>query len=226
MSSQPHGPTAFPNPFERINSQNLRLAAAQYPSLERQRIRRAGILATTRRVLAETGHERLTLRRISDECDVAIQTIRNSFGRREDLIVSAVNEHTTGIWHNLAQQSSAAEALIDFADMIYKCAVQAPGYLRGAIKNAFSNNTSLLTTQKHAVNNQSQLLRALFRQGVMRPGIDVELLASQMTRLDTILMYEWSRHGNASELKSEMMASQKTLLRGALRESAAEEFRL
>lgn len=76
------------------------------------------------------------------------------------------------------------------------------------------------------VHNQSPLLKTLFRQGVMRSGVELESLAAQMTRLDTILMYEWSRHGNPSELRSEMMASHKTLLRGALRESAVEAFRL
>lgn len=217
----PFDSAVFPNPFKPLIAGNPYAETSQQLSLQRQRVRRAEILATTRRVLAETGHERLTLKRISEECDIAVQTIRNSFGRREDLIVSAVNEHTTCIWQTLAKVSPGPSAFIDFSNMIYACALQAPSFLRGTLTIAFANNPSLLVLQSHAAANKTRLLKKMAEQDLLRPGIDVDLLAAQITKLDTILMYEWSQNNNAEGLFREMAAGHKVLLLGALRESAA-----
>ena len=217
----PFDSAVFPNPFKPLVVGTPYAETSQQLSLQRQRVRRAEILATTRRVLAETGHERLTLKRISAECDIAIQTIRNSFGRREDLIVSAVNEHTTCIWQTLAKVSPGPAAFIDFSNMIYACALQAPDFLRGTLTIAFANNPSLLVLQGHAAATKTGLLKKMATQDLLRPGIDVDLLAAQITKLDTILMYEWSQNNNAEDLFRQMAAGHKVLLLGALRESAA-----
>ncbi len=213
----------FPNPFLPILLGDQRLESGPPSSLQlqRQRLRRAEILAATRRVLAETGHERLTLSRIADECDVAIQTIRNSFGRREDLIVSAVNEHTTCIWQRLAKRSPGPAAFIDFSQMICECAHRAPSFLRGTLTIAFANNPSLLNLQNHAASHKTKLLRKMAEKELLRPGIDIEMLAAQITKLDTMLMYEWSQNGKVEDMIRQMVAGHKVLLLGALRESAA-----
>jgi len=211
----------FPDPFAPLTPVELPPDAPQCSSLHRQRLRRAEILAATRRQLAESGAERLTLKRIADECDVAVQTLRNSFGRREDLIVSAVNEHTSSIWQKLGIVSPGPAAFIDFSQMIYECATRAPSFLRGTLAIAFSNNPALRVLQDHAAGNKTRLLRKMASQGMLRPEIDIDLLAAQITKLDTMLMYDWAQNGKADELIRQLVAGHKVLLLGTLRDSAA-----
>ena len=85
-------------------------------SFERQRARRAAILATARRVLADQ-REGFTLRRVADQSGLTVQTLRNSFGRREDLLVRAINEHTSAIWAALGDFSQGPALFLDLAEM-------------------------------------------------------------------------------------------------------------
>ncbi|MBU6267501.1 MAG: hypothetical protein KGN34_08170, partial [Sphingomonadales bacterium] len=70
----------------------------------RQHARRAEALAATRRLLAEAPGQ-FTLGRVADACGVSAQTLRNGFGRREDLMVAAFNDHTSAIWRTLDRMS-------------------------------------------------------------------------------------------------------------------------
>ena len=212
------GTADFPDPFEPVVADLPPAEVAHARSLRQQRARRAMILATTRRMLAQTDHERLTLSSIAEQCGVAVQTIRNSFGRREDLIVSAVNEHTTWMWQEIARQLPGPLAFMEFARMLHSCAVRTPGFLRGALSVAFTRDSSMQTLQAHAVFNKTQLLKGMIGEGCLRPRTDIGLLAAQITKLDTMLMYEWSRSDDAEEFGRQLVAGHGFLLRGAFRD--------
>jgi AcrR family transcriptional regulator len=221
MILHPFDAALVPHPFEPIIAEPQSLSPPQQRSLERQRARRAEILADTRRLLAETGHERLTLRRVAERCGVTVQTIRNSFGRREDLIAQAVNEHTTTIWRRLGQPYAGPQAFIAFPDVIRHVVTQAPAFLRGTICAAFTNIPSLQVLQSHAALNKTQLLRQMARRDLIRPEIDIGMLADQITKIDTMLMYEWSQTGDDKALFDQMANAHKVLLLGALRPAVA-----
>jgi AcrR family transcriptional regulator len=218
---RPPNCAGIPHPFEPLLPERLGAAAPQQRSVARQLARRAQILAATRRLLAETGHERLTLRKVAEACEVTVQTLRNSFGRKEELVAQAVNEHTSAIWLNLARPHPGPQVFIAFPDVIHQVAVQAPGFLRGTLSAAFTDSPSLQVLQDHASANKARVLRGMARAGLIRPGIDLELLADQITKLDTMLMYEWARTGDAEALWEKMLSGHKVLLLGALRPSAA-----
>ena len=201
----------FPDPFAPILPDTLGIAG----SVSRQRLRRAEILATTRRLIAEERFDQVTLRRVAEDCDVAVQTIRNSFGRRDELIIAAVNEHTTAIWQDLDRRLPARQALIEFSGVIHRCAVQAPGFLRGTLALAFSRNASMLALQSHAAAYKLRLLQRMAKEETLRPGVRLDMLADQLTRLDTILMYEWAQGGDNAALFAHIAASHELLLQGA-----------
>jgi AcrR family transcriptional regulator len=192
----------------------------RHPSLKRLRSRRAAILAATRRLLAE-GPDQFTLKRVSEECEVTVQTIRNSFGRREECLASALNEHTTAIWQALGSVSSGAQVFLDLAQMYYHCARATPGFLRGMLTSAISNEAPLAALQRHGALLKVEYLRDMARREQLRAGIDAEALASQITRLNTMMMYEWTIHGDAEELKVQMVNGNRLLLLGAMRSDAA-----
>jgi AcrR family transcriptional regulator len=213
-------PALVPDPFAPM----LPMAGpypAQQRSHHRQALRRALMLATTRRLLAQ-GHEHFTLRRVSEACGVTVQTIRNSFGRREDLLVSALNEHTSAIWRALGSFSEGPTLFLDLAQMYYHCAHATPDFLRAMVTTAIASNQPLATLQRHGITIKVEHLRAMARQGLLLPGVDVEALAAQITRLNTFMMYEWTMDGDAAELRRQMIEGNRLLLAGALQPAAAE----
>ena len=220
MQSQFHS-AVFPNPFEPLATGGE--ASSPQASLMRLRSRRAAILAATRRLLAE-GPDQFTLKRVSEECEVTVQTIRNSFGRREECLASALNEHTTAVWQTLGSLSSGPRVFLDLAQMYYHCACATPGFLRGMLLTAISNDAPLAALQRHGARLKVEYLRDMARHEWLRPGVDAEALAAQITRLNTFMMFEWTLHGDAEELKEQMVNGNKLLLFGAMRGAAAAQW--
>lgn len=209
-------PAIVPNPYLPLTSGET--AAGR--SFEGQRVRRAAILATTRRLLAQ-GQEAFTLRRVADENRVTVQTVRNSFGRREDLMVSAINEHTSAVWRALGAASSGPTVFLDLAQMYFHCARATPEFLRAMVTQAVTNTPSLAVLQQHGSAIKVAHLRRMGREGVLRSGVDAEALAAQITRLNTFQMYEWAAGGDAVELRRQLVGGNKLLLVGAVTPRAA-----
>ena len=189
-------------------------------SLHRQRQNRAAMLAATRRLLA-AGPDQFTLRRVSDECGVTVQTVRNSFGRREDLLVSALNEHTSAIWCALGAFSSGPTLFLDLAHMYYRCACATPDFLRAMVTTAIASNHPLANLQRHGVIIKVAYLRNMVCNGDLHPGNDLDALAAQITRLNTFMMYEWAMSGDAAELHRQMVGGNTLLLAGVVAPKAA-----
>jgi AcrR family transcriptional regulator len=211
-------PAVFPNPFKPIMAAGD--GAVHRASLKHQRTRRAAILAATRRLLAE-GPDQFTLKRVAEECEVTVQTIRNSFGRREECLASALNEHTTAIWQALGSVSSGPMVFLDLAQMYYHCACATPGFLRGMVTAAISNDAPLAALQRHGALIKIDYLQDMARRELLRPGVDTEALAAQITRLNTFMMYEWAINGDAEELRHQMITGNRLLLLGAVRSQSA-----
>jgi len=197
-------------------------AARCTPSYVRQRRRRAAILATTRQLLA-AGDEEFTLRRVAERSEVTVQTLRNSFGRRDELMVSAINDHTSAVWEGLARICTGPLLFLNLAEMYFHCASRTPEFLRAMVTSAVANTPALGVTQRHGSSIKTGHLRRLAREGVLRPGADAEALAAQITRLNTFTMYEWANGGEALELRRELAVGNKLLLLGAVRPQHAGE---
>lgn len=214
-------PRIVPNPYTALQAVE-RPTADGSSSFQRQRARRAAILATTRAILAQ-GQENFTLRRVAQQCGVTVQTIRNSFGRREELMVSAINEHTTAVWDALGTFSKGPTLFLDLAEMYFHCAAATPDFLRAMVTSAVGSAEPLAVLQRHGSAIKIGHLRRLAREGSLRPGVDVDALAAQITRLNTFMMYEWAAGGDAAELRRQMVTGNRLLLMGAVSADAARQ---
>ncbi len=190
--------------------------------LRRQRERRATALAIARRLLAEAP-EQFTLRRVADECGVTVQTLRNGFGRREDLLVAAFNDHTSAVWRTLGSTSAGPFLFLDLALVYHRCALRTPHFLRAMVISAMTNSRPLARAQRHGSLIKSAHLRALARSETLRPGVDAEALGAHITRLNTFMMYEWAQGGDPDDLRRDMIDGNRLLLMGALTMRAAAE---
>lgn len=190
--------------------------------LRRQRERRALALAVARRLFAEAP-EQFTLRRVAEECGVTAQTLRNGFGRREDLLVAAFNDHTSAVWRALSASSSGPFLFLDLALVYHRCAVRTPQFLRAMVTSAMANTRPLARVQRHGSSIKSAHLRKLAQSEILRHGVDAEALGAHITRLNTFMMYEWAQGGDPGELRQEMIDGNRLLLMGALTAKAAAE---
>lgn len=220
-------PRIVPDPYAAQMPRQAATAETR-ASFQRQRARRAGILATTRRVLAH-GEESFTLRRVADASGVTVQTLRNSFGRRDELMVSAINDHTSAVWAALEGCSQGPTLFLDLAEMYFHCAAATPDFLRAmvtaAVGSAQKSPTEgpLAVLQRHGAAIKTAHLRRMAREGSIRPGTDIEALAAQITRLNTFMMYEWAAGGDAYELRRQMVTGNRLLLLGAVSAEAAQQ---
>jgi AcrR family transcriptional regulator len=210
-------PRIVPDPYA---AQIPRGGAPMQASFQRQRARRAGILATTRRVLAR-GQANFTLRRVADASGVTVQTLRNAFGRREELLVSAINDHTSAVWAALDGCPQGPTLFLDLAEMYFHCAAATPDFLRAMVTAAVGSAEPLAVLQRHGSAIKTTHLRRMAREGSIRPGVDIDALAAQITRLNTFMMYEWAAGGDARELRRQMVIGTRLLLLGAVSAEAA-----
>lgn len=218
MEQQALQPARVPDPFAMLA---VPASRKQGRLVSRQHHRRASMLATARRVLAEAP-EQFTLTRVASECGVTVQTLRNAFGRREELLASAFNDHTSAVWRTLAGYSSGPAMFLELAQIYYRCAVTHPAFLKAMVTSAMANVRPLNIAQRHGSGIKSAHFRDMARNDMLRPGVDAERLARHITRLNTFMMYEWAQGGEAAELRREMIDGNRVLLMGAVTHRHAE----
>src|SRR5437762_2859814 len=128
-----------PDPYKPVVG--FRLNAKSLGDLSRcsaQYRRRAEILAATRRLLVSEGHERFTIRSVSEACSLTAQTIHNSFGCKTDLLGSALNQHTVMIDSFALSQTKEPSVFIRLALAYFHCAMERPEFLRELVRMVFS----------------------------------------------------------------------------------------
>lgn len=96
------------------------------------RIKRAHVLAATRRRIASEGHRGVTLGMIAADCDTTVQTVFNLAGNKFELLKAAIWEHGSSL--NVAANDMERYPLLmlGFADAIWASAQRNPEYIREA----------------------------------------------------------------------------------------------
>src|ERR1700720_1138765 len=92
-----------------------------------QRARRARILASIRRLIAERGCTHVTIREIALHSDLSHQTVYNLVGSHDEAIVEALNEYSAFIGRSAIQNGPTLSANID---MLISLAATSPDYVR------------------------------------------------------------------------------------------------
>jgi AcrR family transcriptional regulator len=187
------------------------------PSVHRLLARRAHILAATRRSIADDGFERFTVRSVSQACAVTVQTIYNSFGNRQQLLVRALNEHTVLMDDTAAALSPGAGVFMELAELYYRCALETPAFLREIVTAAFATQERLAAMQRYSIQSKISLLQNLPKDDFLSSLVDIGVLATQITRVNSFAVYDWSQHGNANELRKQIVQGNRLLLLGVLR---------
>ena len=189
-----------------------------------QNERRSVILATTRKLMAEHGDERVSLRFIADHCEISLQTIYNIVGDRSAVLREALVEYvhwTAATAITLANADSSD--LFVLLEMVASSAVNYPDYNANAARFANAAQAASYIACRNALSAQMlRLLTQLQARGMLRAGILTDALAWQMTELIHVTVCRWTAQPyDATRFRRDLAYGPSLMLLGALHNTEA-----
>jgi len=182
--------------------------------------RRANILAATRRSLAVEGHNRFTLRSISDASGVSTQTIHNCFGCKSELLRSALNQHTALI-DSFAFSRTRNPALFIMLALAYcQSAVDHPAFMREFMHTDWSVRSSLM---KFGADLKAKILHGMSARNLLRPTASPKVAAEQIAYVNSFGLLEWADNDDIVQLYERLVHGNANILMGILQPEAARE---
>lgn len=130
--------------------------------VQRQYERRAEILSAARAQIAE-GRREINVKRLAQSCDLAVQTVYNILGDRDNILLTAIEEHYTAILSAAAAPDQSLDPMSALAEALWAFAWRNPAYVQSLLLG--------LQMPDHSV---SRLIRSHVRRAI----------ASTLQRLD------------------------------------------
>lgn len=216
--------TGAPDPFQAVMGLKLSGSSEASGDFNAQHRRRAEILAATRRLLAADGHQRFTIRSVSEACSLTAQTIHNSFGCKVDLLRTALNEHTLMIDSHALRQTRNPAAFLMLAIAYYQSALERPDFLREFMFTTFSPRQPLRDSlMKFGIDLKTQMLNAMARRNLLKPCVNPRIAAEQIAYVNTFGLLEWAENDDLSQLYEKLVLGNGTILLGILVPEKARE---
>ena len=191
---------------------------SRFPSrrVAAHRIKRAQLLAATRRRIASEGHRGVTLGMIAADCDTTVQTVFNLAGNKFELFKAAIGEHGASL--NVAanhHQHYPAMAL-GFADAIWASALRNPDYVKEAALVFGSMCQSCGSAARTAGTALVEKMLRDIREDV-RSSFSTALVAGVLSGLIATTMIEWAQNALETErLRVELINRVALVLIGAV----------
>jgi len=183
-----------------------------------QRLRRAQILATIRRLLTEEGFEAVTVRRIAERSGHAVQTVYNLVGPRDEAIVQAISEYTRYVGRTASPEPGDPAALTEIIDRWLQSVEAAPDFCREVSRIYFTRSRSIFYDFRDCeLKGMHKLLVQQQKCGVIRPEVNLRDLAEQLVLFASGLCLEWAdRPFPTEQLRRRLYAGYSNLLAAAL----------
>jgi AcrR family transcriptional regulator len=185
--------------------------------VERRREQRAEILAIARRLLAEQGYERFTIRQIAERSSVTAQTLHNNFGTRTELLAAALNEFRKVTYSYVRSVSSDPVLFLVLGDSLHHTTVNAPDFMRQLIACWSADGPLLGLLQRYGTSLREPVLHEMRRRSVFRSEIDPTAFGAQAAHINSCALHEWALGLiDIEELRRQIIAGNRLLLYGAL----------
>jgi AcrR family transcriptional regulator len=195
------------------------------------RERRRRILEETRRMIADEGLANFNMNELCKRAEVAKRTLYNAFQTREQLIASAISEYFEEYVQRIPYSAPEGtlhhnlERLISVSQRN----VRIPNYIRAIMSIYFSADSESdiwKSMQAMAVRPTLAWLQQLATRRQLQAGIEPELLANDLVRLEYAVINDWSLGRIPDEeLTPHLLTSFLTYVAGATRGAANAEIR-
>ncbi len=151
------------------------------PLTARQLQQQSRVLECTRELLAEQGYEGLQMRVLAERAGVALMTLYNRFGNKDDLILLALRDLLAGLAQraNASGKQGIAFAVLN-AEIIADQILETPRYAKAMALMLFNGQPESPIVRALLVNNfeQSQAAVAqMLERGELTRKVDSALLA-------------------------------------------------
>ncbi len=171
----------------------LHLGKGRPASRQNQRLRRAQILGTIRRLLTENGLEGVTVRGIAQASGHAVQTIYNLVGPRDQAIVEAISEYTRYVGHTALPDPEDPNAVVEIIDRWLQSIEAAPDFCRQVCLIFFTPSRGIFY---HFRDKQLKAMQGLLsrqqRCGILRPDANIGDLSEQLVLFASAACVDWS----------------------------------
>jgi hypothetical protein len=163
------------------------------PSRHNQRLRRAQILATIRRLLVEQGLGGVTVRGIAQTSGHAVQTIYNLVGPRDQAIVEAISEYTRYVGQTAVPDPGNPDAVTEIIGRWLQSIEAAPEFCRQVCLIFFTPSRAIFY---HFRDKQLKAMQALLakqqKSGILRADVNLADLAEQLVTFASASCVDWS----------------------------------
>ena len=160
-----------------------------------QRLRRAEIRAVTRRLLAETGVNGVTVRGIAKESGFALQTVYNLVGPRDQAIMEAISEYSLYVGR-VVSSDALPPSITKVADTWITAAEAAPEFARQCHLIFFTPARDIYYRFRDIqIRGMAKLLRNQKASGVMYFHCHPRVLAEQLVFFASSIWLDWADGG-------------------------------
>ncbi len=185
----------------------------------RQLARQAGILASTREMLAEVGYNATTIRGLADRAGVAPGTLYNLYNSKDELVLAAVEDLLLDIGLRAnAQAPVGMHRIIALADRTATVVVENPQYAEAMARALFRVEaddplTGLLYAR--SLPFLVQQMKTGIKQGEFAEGTQPQTIAEHLVAQSWGITLAWVMGMiSTDDLYKEYMRSQMMLLSG------------
>ena len=161
-----------------MSAGETRSRKAAYSS-PRQQERQARILAVVREQISSVGYEAINIRELAAACGVALKTLYNLYGSKDELVLAALAGLLDDIQHqaNVLTAEPGIPRYLAYTDAIAGQIVASPRYADAMAKMLFqaaSEHRLVEVLLGGSVGQSRECLMHAQEEGELMPGIDLE----------------------------------------------------
>ena len=181
----------------------------------------ATIFAGTRRLIAQRGLLKVTMRHLAQEGDASIQTLYNLVGDRERIIVEALKEHIGAMSVFAGRSQEYPNPVIAMADAHFAAAVRWQRYTLNTLAGPAPTRIFHAELERYLIQVHLDFFRQLDNRGALRVPVDYAALSRRILLYSTSVIVDWGgRVGSERELRDELLTGVSSLLMRALSSEA------
>lgn len=160
--------------------------------------RRRRILREARKMLAEGGLEKFSIRTLCKRADVAQRTLYNAFHNRDRIMALAIREAYEDVNRHMRYRTSAEtlEGIVDRLIAVNSRNIHARNYTQAVTAIYFSPAAShdiWIALRQMVDINLRQWLNRLARDGLLEDWVRVDELATEIANIEYATINDWAR---------------------------------
>jgi AcrR family transcriptional regulator len=160
--------------------------------------RRRRILDVARRLVAEKGFEGFSMRELGQRADVALRTLYNAYGSRDQLMAEAIQEYFQDFVSRraLREEAGTLKGTLERMEVVHRRNLQIKNYTRALMALYFSAGTDpeLWQTIHDILDHRQRLwLGRLAEADMLHAWVDVPDAAARLTNLEYAAMFQWGQ---------------------------------